>query len=49
MTACDPKDIAPRVFCRGCRLYPQMARVVASRLAALSAGGIVKQFLRQLL
>lgn len=32
----------------GCRLNPQMARVVAKRLATMSADGIVKGFLRQL-
>jgi CRISPR-associated endonuclease Cas1 len=32
----------------GCRLNPQMARVVANRLAAMSAAGAVNGFLKQL-
>jgi hypothetical protein len=32
----------------GCRLNPQMAKVVAGRLATMSADRVVKEFLRQL-
>ena len=32
----------------GCRLNPQMAKVVAGQLATISAGGIVRDFLRLL-